>query len=180
MDQHDELRNVKNQFTFALATHHSCSNQLIRPENYAKKFKVDTGGIGLTIEHKYDQAALNTLSKNNLIAAVGICAIQIDSVFEQVYGKLEQRTNYADPDVAALCLIMFLLRCAFAHNIVNPKWDICKPEYKKEIVINSIGVTLDTTDLHEKGVVPAQYGGHEGFVRMVDFAMSLIKKGSQY
>ncbi|MFC1937578.1 hypothetical protein ACFLWY_03355 [Chloroflexota bacterium] len=87
---------------------------------------------------------------NQLRAALAVAAIQIDSVLRDYFGN----EPYQDTDHerrAARC-IMYMIRCAFAHNPLEPKWEVRGKHYADVFSVASANFTLNTGGLNGKSL----------------------------
>jgi hypothetical protein len=82
---------------------------------------------------------------NNIM--LGTCFIAIDEAFNTVFGP---KPRSLENDLNSLRAIIFMIRCAFAHNPTTPTWEIKKLKYQRVLSVKEIGYTLDFTSLNGK------------------------------
>ena len=66
--------------------------------------------------------------------------------------------NHSDPDVTSAYQISRLIRNAFSHSMMRPKWSIDSDCKDRVFAINQI-ISLDTAGLHDKALDWRDYGG---------------------
>ncbi len=87
---------------------------------------------------------------NQLRAALAIAAIQIDSVLSDYFCNKPHEDTIHERR-AARC-IMYMIRCAFAHNPLEPKWNVTGRSYADVFTVPSASFTLDTRGLNGKPI----------------------------
>ena len=152
----DDRIQPKEQVT--IARNHYCANLLMVAAIQGDFIKAEQLPeiIDLTIEgetrrlewQNRSQANLHSDAENNLRAALGVAAVQIDDVMSRHFGN----KPYADKDEerrAARCIV-YMVRCAFAHNPIQPRWEVRDGRYVDDFYVPSVGIRLDTRQLHDK------------------------------
>ena len=82
---------------------------------------------------------------NQLRAALAIATIQIDTVLTEYFRNNPYQD--IDPERKAARCIIYMIRCAFAHNPLEAKWEVRNQDYSGVFSVSSINFTLDTTNL---------------------------------
>jgi hypothetical protein len=123
--------------------------------------------------------ALSRWTWNTILAAMAISAQATDRALDDAFGlprprdrtPLESPANMSDRDAARV--IMYMLRSAYAHDPVNPRWEVGK-RYLGVFRINAIGFTLDTTALHGQPWNIAHVDGPLGYFRLLEYCQELV------
>lgn len=134
----------------------------------------------MALTQRYDNQALDDLSYNLIISVAGTCAIQMDTALDELFGTNKQENP--DTDIASLRAAVYMLRCAFAHNPLRPVWE-ARASYQKRFQIPTINFSLDATQLDGRNLMPNQFGGWEGFARLIQYCMEIAErtqKGTSY
>jgi len=132
MTPKQQLINAVNVFGLCVNIHEAISEHRIIPDTFKKSVRIDTGGKSVTIQSNYTHEALRIQSKNLLFMALGTTAIVIDTALDAVFGS----KNPSDTSqIGAARAIIYMLRCAFAHDMAFPVWS-CKTKYQMQYAIN--------------------------------------------
>ncbi len=148
----------------------------ISPDVFSSDFTLENaegGDDAIQICAASNPLPADLLAENIMMNVAATCFMQLDELARQ---KLHGRARFADPDedVRNATTILFLVRCAFAHNPLIPTWLIDSRFRDQIYTINDIGIRLDTTDLHRKtGVIP-RIGGWVGALRLMKHAHRLV------
>ena len=110
--------------------------------------------------------------ENIKLNVAAICFLQFDEMARQKLGR--ERFIDENEDTKNTCIILYLIRCAFAHNPLIPTWRIAPRFQNKIFSIPSIGITLDTSGLEGTiGVVP-KIMGWGGALNLLEHAFAII------
>lgn len=69
--------------------------------------------------------------------------------------------------------IVYVIRCAGAHNPVRPRWQF-NPPYRKVWELPALGISLDGAALDGKLLLASHFGGWMKFKMLVEHSMRLI------
>ncbi len=102
-------------------------DKLIDETCFTKRIIVDTPqGFGVG-ECELDKSALALRFYNLVFSTMGTLAIAVDNALDKTYGtKKPQETD----TINSLRNFFYMLRCAYAHDAMNPTWEI-KTKYKR-------------------------------------------------
>ena len=115
-------------------------------ENLPSRMNWIIGNETRTIEWKdRSDRGIKTLVINQLRAALAIATIQIDTVLTEYFGN--QPYQDAEPERKSVRCIIYMIRCAFAHNPLEPKWEVRNQNYSRVFSVPSINFTLNATNL---------------------------------
>lgn len=111
--------------------------------------------------------------ENNLTIAFGAAAITLDrSRYEAGHDLPNPIITEEDQCIA----LIYLLRCAFAHNISEPHWKI-KERYRR--IYNFNGMTFDLSEIDGQVFDYHQIGGPGCLVAIKDFAALRLFQGGR-
>ena len=117
----------------------------------------------------YDDLIL--ASQNNVMICLGFTTIVLDFVVNDASLRLSQNTkNLVD--------LLHMIRCAFAHDMIEPKWNITKSQYNRPIEISLVNskVNIDLTSKNGEPFKIEDIGGYENYYKMKDEIIKLLTK----
>ncbi len=160
-------------WTFSVYIFDGVINGLIPPNLIKRRIVVNSLSPKFYLDASRINLNMNSLAINNLLASSAICAIAIDSALDEAFG--DKPDKYSDKDIDSLRAIVYMIRCAFAHNPLNPKW-VIKSKYRRVFSIKEIGLKVDLTDLDDIPVHPDHHGGWEGFNKILLFSLKILRE----
>jgi hypothetical protein len=136
----------------------------------------------------YDQRAIYRQFHNLVLSATVALIIAVDTALDETFGA-KNPFNTQDP-IDSLRAIIYMLRCAWSHDMANPTWELKGDKYRrtyqvtvpKQIIstLSSGRVTdsqiyeLDFAKLDGKYVELALFRGIEGIIFLSLYAKELI------
>jgi len=108
---------------------------------------------------------------------VGICfgasAIALDALFDEA--GIKPKPSSRDPKDELRTLI-YMVRCAFAHNIAKPFWEV-KKSYARNIKLDLDGreLSMDMATLHGKDFDYSHIGDFPNWYKIKNMAVRIIK-----
>ncbi|MFC2009166.1 hypothetical protein ACFLUT_03835 [Chloroflexota bacterium] len=116
------------------------------------------------------------LAANLAIATTGMCAIVFDSEMEKALGPVQMdRAIKGDSFVAARAIVRHM-RNAFAHNPIEPEWQVRNMEHRKKLEVAEVELTLDFNELHGQRFDMVDLNGFGGLARLLNYCMSQTKE----
>ena len=109
---------------------------------------------------------------NQLRAAFAIAAIQVDTVLADYFKNKPYED--VDPERRAARCAMHMIRCAFAHNPLEPIWEVRNPQYCDVFSVPSCQFKLDTRKLDARPFDEAQLNWFS-FLDLIDYCHSLAQ-----
>ncbi|GEM_PF-2053675 len=110
----------------------------------------------------------------------GTCFLAFDEALDEIYGG--KPASYSDNPTDSLRAIIYMMRCAFAHNPGSPEWRIKDPKSKKNIKrsfkIEKINFVIDFSQLNGKALDANQHGGFCQLWRLMEYCLDIIKINS--
>lgn len=119
-----------------------------------------------TFAKEWDSKGVKATAKNIEIATEQSLVIIVDCAMDVVFGR-KPIINFED-DIGAARATVYMLRCAFAHSIYNPIWQVTR-HYRHVCEVKEIGLKVDLTELDGKESHPNQLGGWGGFLSLMTF-----------
>jgi hypothetical protein len=176
----EEAQNALRQLVFSMLIEDAVSSRTITRANLVQQLRVETGGPGVNVNVPFNDDQLHAASWNQVVANLGICIQVLDHALSSAFGAKK------DPGNSALALdefdhariIVYMLRSAFAHDPVNPRWE-CRGPYVAMFTVSTANVTLDTTALNGIPVKFDEIGGLEGYLKLFFFCLDRLKSQQQ-
>lgn len=106
-------------------------------------------------------------AENSILISVGAFFIALDTALEQAGFKHRKPPQNSFGELRTL---IYLCRCAYAHNVLAPQWDV-RQEYRRKLAIKLPGITLDI-DLTQLAGVQfdiKQIGGYSELFKIKDY-----------
>ena len=168
-----KARNVFDCWVLALRVHDLIVEGRIKKEwlNTQAEIKFSDGNSGIKISPTKYVDTIVKISENLTRTALGTCFIAFDEALTDLFGDLPKDTNN---DLDSLRIIIHLMRCSFAHNPAEPKWDI-RLNNRKKIKIQKINFVIDFGQLNGKLVKFEHHDGSEGLTKLMSYCFETIK-----
>ncbi len=118
---------VINILTLAFRLENAFKENLIDEQAFTKSILIDSKkGMGIN-ESTFDRQKLEIQFRNLVLSNIGTLTIAIDTALDATF-----KSKNPDGTDSINCLrnVFYMLRCAFAHDPIHPKWDI-KEKYQK-------------------------------------------------
>ena len=164
------LATAEVQFKFALAletTVASGAHQFTYLDQFAwGKHAAARVDLALSKEQEELGAALIVHS------ATYVMAVQMDAAMQDVF---PDRFRHSDPDVQAAAWIARLIRNSFAHNPLDPQWQVQPEARGKRYQVEDL-IVLDTGGLEGKRVTREHYGGPLALLRLLQFVRARVEQ----
>jgi hypothetical protein len=178
----DTIRNALDHVVFAVFLSEAIRSGAITPATLKRAVRVHTGGPGLTIEKEATSDWLTGGGWNLLLSALAVSAQATDRALDDTFGPrpLDRRPAPRPEDLSdleAARVIIYMIRCAFAHDPFNPRW-ACRGAYQGTFRVAEMGVSLDTGSLSGERVKPEDHGGIEGYIQLLVFVLSKVQTHS--
>ncbi len=114
-----------------------------------------------------------TASQINVGICFGVSAIVLDAAFEAA--KIERNPNSRDPK-DELRTLVYMVRCAFAHNLAKPCWE-ARGNFARNIQLNlgESDLSIDMVALHGNDFDYSHIGGFANWYKIREMAVRVIK-----
>jgi hypothetical protein len=127
----------------------------------------------LRIDCNWKSRTFIDFATNLRLCVLGNCFIVIDEALDGIFGDKPQ--NYLDTDIDALRAIIYMLRCAIAHNPTAPVWRV-KGIYDNDFRIAEIGYELKAKQIDGKPVNHNHYGGLKGATSLINYSLKVVRE----
>ena len=154
---------------------------------YTEQHKIDKGHFDQNIQvnlpggvvQPFPSGMFNTYDDlilaagNSYQMTMGFTSIVIDTALSDFGLARDLPVGHQHRDLRAL---VYMIRCAFAHNMMFPKWHISSPAFKRVMTVPIYGghVVVDTTNIHDKSLHEDDIGGHAGYYGIVDQVRRIV------
>lgn len=150
---------------------------------YTELGKIDKNGFDTDViigqeNLSFNHSSFNTYddliigATNNFNITVGFTSIVLDSSCSSAGIKCNPKNKSPE---GALRTLVYMIRCAYAHNMMHPKWEV-RGEYLQNIKISFANVILDI-DLTDKDGKPFDMddiGGYKNYFMIKDLICKMI------
>jgi hypothetical protein len=135
----------------------------------------DTSGGSLIITPTKDNNTIVDISQNLYRTALGNCFVTFDEALDDIFGEKGKTPILPTDDVNSLRVIIYMMRCCFAHDPIEPKWDI-RPAYRKLIKIDKINFKIDFSSLNGQLIKFEHHDGSKGLIDLIFYCLKIIKE----
>lgn len=134
--------------------------------------QLGTGNLHFPSVNFQSRDALIRAASINVIMAFSATTLVLDQAFEAV----GMRHDFlATDDAGKLRLLVYMVRCAYAHGIAYPRWNVTnKKAGVLTVSVEGQTITLDLPRLHGQVFEVSQIGGYENWYRVRDAAQRLF------
>lgn len=115
---------------------------------------------------------MNRAAGTALLTAAGATALALDSGFAAA--GIAQDPNANDPVGMLRCLV-FMVRCAYAHNIASPTWEV-RGTFQRSLTLtlDNGPFTIDLRPLHGRPFTTGDIGGYPNWYRIHRASLAAI------
>ncbi len=149
-------------------------DNLLDIEPFKKGYRLGTGtGPILQEEPGLDIDELRVDSHNLQVIALGACVITLDETLNTLGPKNADSNDTIDK----IRCVIFQMRNAYAHNPLDPEWQVKKENYLKvfNLDIEKLSFSLDMNEVNGQRLEADDFGGFAGFFKMVNYAKACLK-----
>lgn len=177
-DALEDVRLAKLQLEFSIKLLSYCELDKMDPQEF------DTDHLILLKEenilfpkgHFSDQDDIIRAASVSVSLAFAASALALDKAYEVAGIK---PAPLSEDNLIKLRTLVYMVRCAYAHGIAEPKWKV-KDKYRKLFSIELDGETIKIDfrerDLDGKNFAYEQIGGHRMWLRILDESLSVLRK----
>ena len=175
-DALEDVRLAKLQLEFSIRLLSYCELDKMDPQ------KFDTDHLILLKEENIHFPKGHFSDLDNIIRAASVSvslafaasALALDKAYE--VAGLKPDPSSEDNSIKLRTLV-YMVRCAYAHGIAEPKWKV-KGKYRKLFSIELDGETIeiDFPVLDGTNFAYEQIGGHRMWLRILDESLSVLRK----
>ncbi len=154
------------QLEFAIKLLSFCELGNINPEDFDTDHVVllEGGNLHFPTGQFTDQDSLNRAASISVLLAFSASVLVLDKGFE-VIGV--PRDPEANDDLGTLRTLIYMVRCAQAHSIADPRWE-ARGKFARSITVDlgEAQISLDLQAMHGQRFHIDQLGGYENWYRI--------------
>lgn len=162
------------QLEFAIKLLSLCELNKIDPAEFDSDHlvRLSTGNLHFPPGRFRDNDSLVRAASINVLIAFSATTLVLDEAFDAIGMKANPLADDAD---GQLRLLVYMVRCAHAHGIADPRWEV-RGKYARVLTVTAEGVTveLNLRDLDGKPFDIEIIGGYENWYRMYGSAKHLF------
>ena len=169
MKNHEALEDIDiafRQLEFAIKLLSFCELGNINPKEFDTDHVVllDDGNLHFPPGHFSDQDSLIRAASISVLLAFGASALLLDKGFEAM--SIVPNPEASD-NAGKLRSLIYMVRCAQAHGIADPHWEV-RGKYAQTVTVDLAGaqISLDLAALHGQRFHIDQLGGYENWYRI--------------
>jgi hypothetical protein len=159
----NELSIAFQQLEFAVRLLSYCELGFIKPSDFDTDHltQLPNGNLHFASGQFSDESAINHAASVNVIMAFGTSVLVLDQAFE-AFGIIPDPQG--SDNVTRLRTLVYMVRCAFAHRIADPRWEV-RGKYRQTLSFELFGetVSLDLAALNGAGFDIDMIGGYVGW-----------------
>jgi len=137
----------------------------------------------LNFKGVFTDAPLRADARNMILMALGTTAICANKAMEAVFGKTNPRDT---GPFGSARVILYQIRCAFAHDPLNPVWTPNVKSYKHTYQVTALvphasGKTINRTiklhppTLKNEHLGAADFGGLGGYMALLQYCLAKVE-----
>lgn len=178
MNIHEALQDVEIAFwqlEFSIKLLTFCELKKLDPSEFDTDHlvKLEEGNLHFPSGHFSDSDNIIRAANVSVALAFGASALALDKAFETAEIPPDPES---DNNVARIRTLIYMVRCAYAHGIAEPRWEI-RGNYRRAMSVELEGIIthLDLKKLDGKVFDFKHIGGHSNWNRMRDAAMQVLR-----
>jgi hypothetical protein len=91
-----------------------------------------------------------------------------------------ERNPSAEGKINHLRIIVYMVRCAYAHGIADPKWEVYgKFRRQYSLELDGTSISIDFTRLHGEPFEFSHIGGHRNWFQVCETTLSALAPGNK-
>jgi hypothetical protein len=173
-DALDDVEIAFRQLEFAIKLLSFCELGNIKPSDFDTDHIVFLENERLNFHRgKFnDPDSIVKAAGTGVLIAFSASVLVLDEAFQAAGMK-------PDPDASGndgqLRILIFMVRCAYAHGLGTPRWEV-RGKYRRALSVNlgSAAISLDLSTLHGQDFDVGQLGGYANWYRIRDAALRLL------
>jgi hypothetical protein len=169
MKNHEALEDIEipfRQLEFAIKLLSFCGLRNINPKDFDTDhvLSLEGGNLNFPLGQFSDQDSLNRAASISVLLAFSASVLVLDKGFEVI--GIAPNPEATD-NVGKLRALIYMVRCAQAHGIADPHWEV-RGKFARSMTVDLAGaqILLDQAALHGRRFHIDQLGGYENWYRI--------------
>jgi hypothetical protein len=153
---------------------------LISPANFPPWIRLDTPGEPRRVRTSFEEGQLERAAHNLDLATTCVAVIAADSALDDHFAvvspgtpkpvsRRDKRSVSEYHGIDAVRALLYMIRCAFAHDPFNPVWRVGRTQ-AGVLSIDDLGITIDMTGLDGRPLHSEVWGGRVGLFEVLGYA----------
>ena len=175
---YEKARAIYQCWILSLYIQAGINNRKLPHDIFTKKLTIKNNGVVVATINRSSQGTpdMNGIVDNLSNITKGTCFLAFDEALDEIYGGKPK--IYSDNPTDSLRAIIYMMRCAFAHNPGSPEWRINKKKFERSFKIEKINFVIDFSQLNGKALDVSQHGGFCQLWRLMEYCMGIIEINS--
>jgi hypothetical protein len=173
----DDVDIAFRQLEFAIKLLSFCELGNIKPSEFDTNHVVLLGSVRLNFPRgKFnDPDSIIKAAGTSVLIAFSASVLVLDDAFQAAGMKADPEAVGNDGQLRAL---IYMVRCAYAHGIADPRWEVRRKYCRTlSVKLGNTSISLDLSTLHGENFVVDQLGGYANWYRIRDAAVRLHSIG---
>lgn len=171
MPDAEKIRQAFLQLSFAAKLHVYAENSFIDKKTFDCHVKFLKDNINLPANEFYSYDEINAASINTLTITLGFTT-------SVLYDALRRYAASLSNIEEELYNLLYMIRCCFMHNSIDPRWFITKQKYLHlyEIQLATTKIVIDLTTKNDKPFKIDEIGGYAAYFEIRDAVIAIIER----
>jgi hypothetical protein len=175
----EALKLAQQFILFVLGLFEAIESGTISPNSFAEDVTFQ-GALGpLRVQTTYSQPELKAFAWNLVFSALAITSQAADRALCDALGKRPLDNDGAPPienlpDFEAAWTLVYMIRCAFAHDPFNARWE-CRGRYLGTLRVAALQFSIDLRARNGEFLRAVELGGLGGHLALLRFLHDQLK-----
>lgn len=167
-----DIEQAFQQLEFAIRLMSYCGLGYIDKEKFNSHIYIESENLILPRDTFKEDRDLGIAAQINVGVCFGVSAIVLDAAFDaDGFKKTPESENRED----LIRTLVFMIRCAFAHNMAFPRWEVRGPYNRKiEFGLFDEHLSIDLRELHGQLFEYSHIGGAGNWFKIRDVSVELL------
>ncbi len=168
----EDVENAFKQLEFAIKLKCYCELGYLNKEKFDSEIQLVEENIVFP-SGSFQSNQIIFSSRINVGICFGASAIALDALFDEA--GIKRNPSSRDPN-DELRLLVYMVRCAFAHNIAKPCWEVKDNNARKiKLDLDEKELPIDMKALNKKDFDYSHIGGFRNWYKIKEMAVRIIK-----
>ncbi|SRR6266566_8607992 len=177
MEIHEALQDIEiafRQLEFTIKLLSFCELRKIDPSEFDTDHVVmlEEGNLNFPTGYFSDANNITRAAAVSALLAFGATVLVLDKAFEVMGMKCDPE---ATDNVGQLQILVYMVRCAYAHGIAEPRWEV-RGKYLRSIFVDLDGtsIAIDLHTLNGQVFMVEHLGGYANWYRVRDAVVQAL------